>query len=54
MTIFVGIDWAEDHHDLCVLDEQGRPLAARRIPEGVAGVALAHTLVADHVDERPR
>jgi transposase len=51
MTIFVGIDWAEDHHDVCVLDEQGRPLATRRIPEGVAGVAQVHALIADHGED---
>jgi hypothetical protein len=36
-VIEVGIDWAEDHHDVAVLDEQGRLLASRRIPEGVEG-----------------
>ena len=25
--IFVGVDWAEAHHDVCVLDEQGERLA---------------------------
>jgi hypothetical protein len=24
--LFVGVDWAEAHHDLCLLDEQGKCL----------------------------
>ena len=35
--IFVGIDWAEDHHDLCLLEEQGGTLGKRRLPEGLEG-----------------
>ena len=50
MTIFVGIDWAEAHHDVCVLDAEGRVLATRRIAEGLEGVALLHALLAEHVD----
>ena len=34
MGIYVGIDWAEAHHDICVLDETGTVLAKRRIAEG--------------------
>jgi len=26
-VIFVGIDWSEAHHDVCVLDDQGMVLA---------------------------
>ena len=37
--IFVGIDWAEAHHDICVLDTEGKVLATRRIREGLEGVA---------------
>jgi transposase len=48
--IFVGDDWAEDHHDVCVLDEAGSVLARRRLAEGVAGVAAFHELVGDFVD----
>src|SRR5437660_1934521 len=35
--VYLGIDWAEDHHDLCVLDEGGERLAGARVPEGVEG-----------------
>jgi hypothetical protein len=37
-VIFVGVDWAEAHHDVCVLDEAGAVLAKRRILEGLEGV----------------
>ena len=49
--IFVGVDWAEAHHDICVLDEDGRVLGKRRITEGVAGLGDLHSLVADHAGE---
>ena len=50
--IFVGNDWSEDHHDVAILDEAGRPLVAhRRLPEGLAGVAALHQLIAEHADD---
>src|SRR5690349_12981761 len=33
------------------MDEQGRPLVRRRLPEGLAGVAQLHALVAEHASE---
>jgi hypothetical protein len=50
-VLFVGDDWAEAHHDVEVVDEAGRRLVRRRLPEGVAGVAALHELVADHLGE---
>lgn len=49
--LFVGDDWAEDHHDIEVQDETGRRLAKARLPEGLAGVAQLHELVAEHHDD---
>jgi transposase len=49
--LFVGDDWAEDHHDVEIQDETGRKLAARRLPEGAAGIALMHELIAVHLGE---
>jgi len=49
--IFVGIDWAEAHHDVCVLDPEGEVLATRRIPEGLEGVARLHALLAEHAKD---
>ena len=48
MVVYVGDDWAEDHHDVHLMDESGERLAARRLPEGVAGVTALHELVAQH------
>jgi transposase len=51
LAIFVGIDWAEAHHDICVLDASGSVLAKRRIAEGLEGVGQLHALLADHAAE---
>ena len=49
--VFVGHDWAEDHHDVFIEDETGRKLAGGRLPEGVDGIARFHALLAGHVDD---
>jgi hypothetical protein len=51
VVLFVGDDWAEDHHDVEVLDDEGRRLAKARLPEGMAGMSRLHELVAEHLDE---
>ncbi|MDE3725351.1 IS110 family transposase [Nocardiopsis sp. N85] len=48
--LLIGDDWAEDHHDVELQDETGRRLAAARLPEGVAGIAKLHELIAKHAD----
>jgi transposase len=45
-VIFVGIDWSETHHDVCVMDVEGRVLSKGRVPDGVQGVAQLHEMVA--------
>ena len=42
--LFVGDDWAEDHHDVELVDEHGKVLAKKRFPEGLAGVTRLHAL----------
>ena len=49
--VFVGLDWAEDHHDVFVEDDTGRRLGAGRLPEGVGGIVRFHELLAEHVEE---
>lgn len=49
--IFVGIDWSERHHDVCVLDVDAMVLARARVPEGIDGVAKLHELLAEHTEE---
>jgi len=50
-VIFVGIDWAEEHHDVHVMNPDGQPLGRTRVPEGIDGIARLHALVADHADD---
>lgn len=52
-VLFIGDDWAEDHHDVEVQDGTGRRLAIARLSEGVEGIAKLHALVARHGGEEP-
>ncbi len=47
--LFVGDDWAEDHHDVEFVDDGGRQLGRRRFPEGVGGLAGLHAMIAEHL-----
>jgi len=49
--IFVGVDWAEAHNDVLVMDEGGVVLGRGRFSAGVAGLAQLHALVADYAEE---
>jgi hypothetical protein len=51
MRLFVGDDWAQDHHDVELMDAAGRVLARRRLPEGVAGMARLHELIGQQLGE---
>jgi transposase len=46
VLLFVGDDWAEDHHDVEVQDQAGRTLKTARVPEGMDGMTRFHELVA--------
>jgi transposase len=48
--LFVGDDWAEDHHDVELQDDSGRVLARRRLAEGIAGIAELHALIVERLD----
>jgi len=49
--LFVGDDWAEDHHDVELMDVAGRRLAKARLPEGVAGMARLHAMIGEQLGE---
>ena len=49
--LFVGDDWAEDHHDIEVEDADGRRLARARLPEGIPGLTRLHELIAEHLTD---
>jgi len=50
-VIFVGVDWAEAHHDVCILDGDGTVLGRRKIGDSFAGVGELHALVAAHLGD---
>jgi Transposase len=50
-VLLVGIDWAERHHDVCVMAADGSVLARERVTDGVAGVARLHELIASWAEE---
>ncbi|WP_030443551.1 IS110 family transposase [Actinoplanes subtropicus] len=47
--IWVGDDWAEDHHDVELLDDDRRRLARARLSEGLEGISRLHALIAEHM-----
>ena len=49
--IFVGVDWAEAHNDVLVMDEGGSVLGRGRFATGAAGLAQLHALVGDHAED---
>src|SRR5262245_46319477 len=51
LMLYAGDDWAEDHHDVALVDAAGRRLARARLPEGVAGIARFHELIAEYAAE---
>lgn len=51
MELFVGDDWASDHHDVEIQDQTGRRLGKARLPEGVEGIARLHGLLARFLPE---
>jgi transposase len=48
--LFLGDDWAEEHHDVELQDHTGMLLAKARLDDGVQGVTKLHELVARHRD----
>jgi transposase len=51
LRLFAGDDWAEDHHDVELMDISGRRLARARLPEGVAGMARLHAMIAEQIGD---
>ena len=56
LSITCGIDWAEAHHDVALIDEHGVVVARSRIDTGAAGFSALLALIAEHgggVDDTP-
>ena len=50
MRVYCGIDWATDHHDVAVIDGDGRVVGRRRVGNDAAGFAELLTLLAETGD----
>ncbi|MFE3112751.1 IS110 family transposase [Kitasatospora indigofera] len=50
MKVFCGIDWASDHHDVAVVDGDGKLLGRARIGDDAAGLQQLLDLLAEHGD----
>jgi transposase len=50
MEVFCGVDWAEDHHDVALVDRDGQLLAHRQISDDAAGLATLLDLLAERGD----
>ena len=37
-TVFAGIDWGGEHHQLCVIDQDGKKVLQLRVTHDVAGL----------------
>ncbi|HEY3140215.1 MAG TPA: IS110 family transposase [Acidimicrobiales bacterium] len=51
MTITCGIDWAERHHDVALVDHEGVVVARQRIDTGVTGFSELVGLIAEHAQD---
>ncbi|GEL20938.1 IS110 family transposase [Pseudonocardia asaccharolytica] len=47
-AVSCGIDWAQDHHDVAVVDEHGAVVCAERIGNDAAGLARLLEILVEH------
>jgi len=50
VEVFCGIDWAEKHHDVAIVDDRGQLVAKRRIGDDAAGLRSLLEMLAEHGD----
>jgi transposase len=50
MAVTCGIDWASDHHDVALADQEGVMVAKARIPDDLSGLDTLLELLAAHGD----
>ena len=46
--LYVGIDWADDHHDVCFTDDTATTLTQFQIAHNTEGFAVLHAQIAQH------
>jgi transposase len=51
MELFCGIDWAEGHHDVALVDGEGHRVAKLRVDTGAKGFSDLQALLAEHCVE---
>jgi hypothetical protein len=51
LEVFCGIDWAERHHDVAVVDEAGGLLGRRRVGDDLAGFSELTALLVEHAGD---
>src|SRR5680860_1353814 len=51
MKITCGIDWAEGHHDVALVNGDGELVAKLRIDTGLTGFSELMALLAEHTDD---
>lgn len=50
VEVFCGIDWASDHHDIAIVDDEGAVLTKERVANDAVGFARLLELLADAGD----
>ena len=50
MKLFCGIDWAEAHHDVAIINKDGELVAKKRIPDDPAGFTQLVDMLAEAGD----
>lgn len=50
MNRFCGIDWAEGHHDVAIIDRDGKLVVKKRISDDPTGFGVLTELLADSGD----
>jgi hypothetical protein len=50
--LYAGIDWADDHHDLVVIDDTGRTLGSLRVSHSPLGLTQLHEFLAKFAPEQ--
>ncbi|MBF6353368.1 transposase [Nocardia higoensis] len=43
-----GIDWAQDHHDVAIVDYDGKVIASERIPDTAEGLSILSRMLFEH------
>jgi hypothetical protein len=50
MVVFCGIDWSEQHHDVAIVDVDGKLVARRRVSDDLTGFAELVQVLAEAGD----